>query len=83
MTFIYRHALFVSRKQPYIDWANSLDDGPSLLDEELSRQERTVYLVLEIDGEPELEDLLPDYWEDIFRVELGAWHLEETDGPLL
>ena len=81
MTFIYRHALFVSRKQPYIDWANSLDDGPPLLDDQLSRGERTVYLVQEIDGEPELEDLLPDYWKDIFLAELGAWHLEEDRWP--
>ena len=81
MTFIYRHALFVFRKQPYIDWANSLDDGPSLLDDQLSRRARTVYLVQEIDGEPELDDLLPDYWEDIFLAELGAWHLAEDQWP--
>src|SRR3954471_3332453 len=81
MSFLYRHALFVSRKQPYIAWANGLDPGEATLDELLARRERTVYLASEIDGEPDLEQLLPDYWEDIFEEELAAWSEEEERWP--
>jgi len=81
MSFLYRHALFVSRKQPYIDWANSLEEGESILDERLARQERDVYLVMEYDGEPRLDDLLPDYWEEVFEAELSAWHDDEGRWP--
>jgi hypothetical protein len=82
MSYLYRHALFVSRKQPYIDWANSVEEGGPALDEQLARQERTVFLVLEFDGEPALEDVLPDYWEDIFEAELASWHDDEQRWPL-
>jgi hypothetical protein len=81
MSFLYRHALFVSRKQPYIDWANSLEEGESILDERLARQERSVYLALELDREPDLEGLLPDYWEDIFDAELASWNDDEERWP--
>jgi hypothetical protein len=34
MTFLYRFALTVTRRQPYIDWANSVDDdGPELTED--------------------------------------------------
>jgi hypothetical protein len=81
MSFLYRHAWFVSRKQPYIDWANSLDNGEAMLDQQLARRERTVYLASETDGEPELEELLKDDWEDIFEQELAAWCQDEERWP--
>jgi hypothetical protein len=81
MSFLYRHALFVSRKQPYIDWANSLEEGESLLDERIARRERTVFLALELDGQPGLEDVLPDYWEAIFEAELASWNDDEQRWP--
>jgi hypothetical protein len=73
--------LFVSRKQPYIEWANNLEEGESILDERLARQERNVYLAMEFDGEPQLADVLPDYWEDIFEAELSAWNDDEERWP--
>jgi hypothetical protein len=80
MSFLYRHALFVSRKQPYLDWANGLNDGVGL-NEELSKAHRTVYLVPELDREPVLDELLDEFWEDIFYHELGAWMLEPESWP--
>jgi hypothetical protein len=81
MSFLYRHALFVSRKQPYIDWANSLEEGEPGLDAQLARQERTVFLVFESELEPALDDLLPDYWEDIFEAELATWNDDNQRWP--
>lgn len=81
MTFLYRHALFVSRRQPYLDWANGVGDGDSALDAEVSRKERTVYLAPETDGEPDLAELLDDSWEDIFEEELAAWLMAEQGWP--
>jgi hypothetical protein len=81
MTFLYRHALFVSRRQPYLDWANGFADGDAALDAELSRKERTVYLMPETDGEPELEELIEEAWEAIFEAELAAWHIAAERWP--
>ena len=81
MSYLYRHALFVSRTKVYLDWANGLnDDGPQL-GEELSRQQRNVYLVPESAQEPDLDALLNEFWEDIFTVELGSWSLAEDNWP--
>jgi ribosomal protein L24E len=81
MTFLYRHALFVSRKQPYIDWANGAADGEALLDERVSRQERTVYLVAESEHDSTAADFLPEYWEELFEQELSAWTVDEEVWP--
>jgi hypothetical protein len=40
MSFLYRHALFVSRKQPYLDWANGSDNSEGALTDELSKAHR-------------------------------------------
>jgi hypothetical protein len=82
MSFLFRHAFFVSRKKPYIDWANSLEAAEPALDERLAREERQVYLATDSQGEPQLEDLLPDYWEDIFEAELSAWCDDEGQWPV-
>jgi len=81
VSFLYRHSLFVSRKQAYLDWANSVDDAGPALTEELSRGGRTVYLVPEVDGEPGVEELVAVFWERIFEQELGAWIDDEARWP--
>jgi hypothetical protein len=81
MSYLYRHALFISRKRPYIDWANSLEEAAPVLDEQLARHQRTVFLAFESDSEPDLEDVLPDYWEEIFEAELSAWDDDEQRWP--
>jgi hypothetical protein len=82
MSFLYRHALFVSRNQPYLDWANSLqEEGAPDLTEEISRGGRTVYLVPEVEGEPELGPLVDEFWEQIFETELSAWIMNEERWP--
>jgi hypothetical protein len=83
MSYLYRHALFVSRRQAYLDWANGLnDDGAGAeLDEGLSRQQRNVYLVPETPDEPDLDALLEEFWEDIFDTELASWILAEEHWP--
>jgi ribosomal protein L24E len=83
MSYLYRHALFVSRKQPYLDWANGLNDGGPGLSEDVSLQQRTVYLVPELDREPDLGTLLDEFWEDIFHEELATWSLKEESWPRL
>jgi hypothetical protein len=47
MSFLYRAALTITRKQPYIDWANSQGDGGPELTAELANDRRTIYLVPE------------------------------------
>ncbi len=81
MFVVNRSALLVKRKNPYIDWANALDeDGPRLsLDEPM--KDSTVYLVDEIGYHGDAQEVIRKYYSTIFEQELVAWHLVEKDWP--
>ena len=81
MRRVKRTAVIVIPKQPYIDWANSLEDGGGKLGEDFT-PEHTIYLVEDITGFmiDEVEIIKP-YYEYIFEVELNSWHRLESDWP--
>jgi hypothetical protein len=81
MSFLYRHAITITRKQPYVDWANSLDDGGPELTVELATDRATIYLVPEIEESPNLDELLDEFWDEIFDEELAAWTPAEERWP--
>jgi ribosomal protein L24E len=81
MTFLYRFAIAITRKQPYLDWANSLEaDGPELT-AELADDRRTIYLVPESPDRPDLKRLLDRFWEQMFEEELASWILDGEAWP--
>jgi hypothetical protein len=70
---INRAALIVRPRQPYVDWANSVDDdGPRAILQEL-RTDPSIYLVESIDSLEDLDLLVEDNWEWIFREQLNGW----------
>jgi hypothetical protein len=81
MSYVHRAALTITRKQPYIDWANRpVEDG----DEQVAYPEddpRTVYLVPTGGYDVALEELLDEFWQDIFEEELAMWSEDETTWP--
>jgi hypothetical protein len=81
MTFLYRFAVTVTRKRPYIDWANSFDDGGAKLTDDLADDRRTVYLVPETTDRPNLAEIIDEFWEAIFEEELAMWMEDEDDWP--
>jgi hypothetical protein len=80
MSLLYRAAITVTRKQPYLDWANGVDDAPELTTE-LADGRRTVYLVPEGGHRPDLASLLEEFWDPIFQEELAAWMTDEESWP--
>jgi len=81
MSFLYRAAITITRRQPYIDWANTTADGEVELTGEVANDRRTVYLVAEYEDRSDLGDLIDDHWEDIFESELAAWTEDESGWP--
>jgi ribosomal protein L24E len=81
MSFLYRAAITITRRQPYIDWANGTADGGAELTGEVANDRRTVYLVAEYEDRSDLGDLIDDHWEDIFEEELAAWTEDESGWP--
>jgi hypothetical protein len=81
VSFLYRFAITITRKQPYLDWANRLGDGAPELTEDLAQDRRTIYLVPESTAEPDRAALLDQFWEQIFEEELSAWDLDSNAWP--
>jgi hypothetical protein len=78
---INRTALTVIPKQPYIHWANALDDDGPKLDVHDPHYEPTVYLIDEVPGDAALDSALRRYCPQVFENELANWHLLEADWP--
>ena len=80
MSLLYRVAIAITRRQPYVDWANSFEDGGPQLTPELA-DNRTIYLAPESDEEPDLDTVLKEFWRQIFEEELSGWMTRQSDWP--
>ena len=80
MSLINRVALTVTRKQPYMDWANGTD-GPEPIVTYPADNPRSTYLVPDYGLEPDLAKLLDEFWEDVFESELSMWMEDEGTWP--
>lgn len=81
MRRVKRMAIRLRPKQPYIQWANALDEDGVKIGIDFTPEEN-IYLLPESD-EPlhNLARLLEPYYQDIFEEELGSWHRVEADWP--
>ncbi len=81
MRRVKRTAISLKPKQPYIDWANGLEEGGVKIGTEFTPEEN-IYLIADgVDRPDNLETLLEPCYQTIFEEELGAWHRLEADWP--
>ncbi len=81
MQCVKRTAISLKPKQPYLDWANGLDEGGVKIGPEFTPEEN-IYLIQDSsDPRVDLEMMLEPYYAAIFEEELGAWHRVEADWP--
>jgi hypothetical protein len=73
-----RAALIVRPKQPFLEWAASLDDSGLVPDAE---GEQTVYLVPEFESDEEGLRVLKRVYAEIFERELDGWDTEPSAWP--
>jgi hypothetical protein len=78
---INRAVVVVKPRQPYVDWANSFDDGIVTATLESLRRDSSVYLVPPYDMDDEREDILKVCFSVIFENELEGWVTDETLWP--
>ena len=81
MRIVNRSACMVKPKQPYVDWANSLDEQ-EIAPDTLSGEHR-VYLLPEWDDAPQFQRWLRKNYLTIFENELQAMWQDETDWPAI
>ena len=79
--FVNRWGILVRAKQPYVDWANSFEDGGPTMTLGERRSAPTMYLVHEHE-DTDLRELIAGwYWEAIFDLELVSWMRETSTWP--
>jgi hypothetical protein len=82
MRLVKRAAITVTPKQPYLSWANALEEGGVKIGEDFA-PEKSVYLIGEV------SDIIPfdrdvivrPYFEAIFEEELNDWYRLESAWP--
>jgi hypothetical protein len=82
MRLVKRAAITVTPKQPYIDWANGLDEDGVKIGEDF-QPERRVYLIEDVSYVIPFERdvIVRPYFKAIFDEELNSWHRRESDWP--
>jgi hypothetical protein len=81
MPMLNRTALVVRPRQPFIEWANTLDDKQPKLDVNRPDWEDTVYLVSETDDGQGARRAIARHYKAIFEHELYSWHTDEQAWP--
>ncbi len=81
MQRVKRTAISLKPKQPYLDWANSLDEDSVKIGTAFVPEENIYLIADSVDQQENLEALLEPYDEAIFEEELEAWHRVEADWP--
>jgi len=79
MKTINRTVLTVYPKQPYIEWANSFNDGGPTLDP--TRLHPTAILIPDSYDEFNYEEFLQKKYKIIFELELEAWMASPEHWP--
>jgi hypothetical protein len=76
---INRGVLIVRPKQPFLDWATSLDDSGLLPNVD---GEQTVYLIPDFDTPDDADSVIEEVYHEIFENELSGWHTDESAWPV-
>jgi hypothetical protein len=79
MSYLFRTALIVRRKEPYIDWANHDGDEVDMTPELAATPD--VYVVRAGQTAEPDAGIVDAYWEAIFEYELSAWDTDEGSWP--
>ena len=84
MKFVNRSALLLILQEPFLKWANALPDHPQgqppfEMDE--INAEPEIILIPEYDDEDGFEEILDEYWADIFEDSLASWTTNQSTWP--
>lgn len=81
MAEINRSLIILKPKQPFLDWARTLDDEDKDFTLEKLREDSTTYLLPEVWDYDEHQKLLEPCYDILFEEELEGWWADETAWP--
>jgi hypothetical protein len=76
-----RSAAIIIPKQPFVDWANSLEEEENKYLIEDFKSDCTVILLPEIDSDEHADTIVKNLYKNIFEVELSGWTTDENEWP--
>src|SRR6267378_1785592 len=83
MSEVNRSLMVVKPKQPFLDWARSLDDKAERLELKDVRDDSTAYLIPEYETFEEQMDILEWCAGFVFDEELRSWCTDEDLWPVV
>jgi hypothetical protein len=76
-----RSAIVIGHEPAFYGWLKTTGLAEQRIDERQAVAERMVYLIPACELPDELEEVIEDLFEEIFRRELTAWQPEQTHWP--
>jgi len=81
MSEINRSLIILRPRQPFLDWARSLDDESKDLTLESLDDDSTAYLIPEIWQDSDHQETLKTSYDILFDEQLEGWSTDETAWP--
>jgi hypothetical protein len=81
MAEVNRSVLIVKPRQPFLDWARSLDEEDKDLKLENISSDSTAYLVPQIWDDAVAESIVEWCYDILFELELGGWCVDPDTWP--
>ena len=81
MKYVNRSVAIIKPKQPYIDWANSFDDGGPTLELVKARADASAYLIKVYDTINQSLRYVERNYAKIFEEELNGWMTDPDIWP--
>ena len=78
---INRSAVVVGHEPAFVGWLKGTGLAEDAINERQKTAEKTIYLVPACFYPEELEEVIEDFYEEIFRQELLAWQPDEAYWP--
>ena len=81
MSEINRSLVILNPKQPFLDWARTLDDEDKDLTLEQLAEDSIAYLIPELWQDSDHKELLESYYDILFDAQLAGWWNDEAVWP--
>src|SRR5688572_16640768 len=81
LSFVNRSAIILVPRQPYVDWANSLDDGPRYEHTIDDSEAIPIFLGPGVDEIQEVEEFISKNYDLFFEEWLEYWCTDPTLWP--
>ena len=81
MSEINRSLIILKPKQPFLDWAQTLDDEDENLTLEQLAEDSAAYLIPELWQDSDEQELLESFYDVLFEEQLEGWWTDEANWP--